>query len=234
MGTADDDLQPIKDAFRQRHPSPIEEVIKVDQTDEEIIADEIDEYVVTDAIRSHYTAIFDSYRETPNKPHEGIAIWVSGFFGSGKSSFAKMLGLVDREPDDRWGSRLRARFASARGDTKLAGPAQDHQREDPDARGHLRRLDRPRHPQRQPDADRDHVSALPQSLGYAKDLDLAELEIALEEQRQARSVRGRVPASSIGKDWDDREGKGRLRAQRGERACMHSSTRRPTRWRTPG
>src|SRR4029078_2071725 len=71
----------------------IEEVIKVDQTDEEIIREEIKEYVVTDAIRAHYTNVFDAYRETPNKPHEGIAIWVSGFFGSGKSSFAKMLGL---------------------------------------------------------------------------------------------------------------------------------------------
>ena len=48
---------------------------------------------MTDAIRSHYTGIYEAYRETPNKPHEGIAIWVSGFFGSGKSSFAKMLGL---------------------------------------------------------------------------------------------------------------------------------------------
>src|SRR6187397_1338891 len=72
----------------------IEEVIKVDQTDEEIIRDEINEYVVTEAIRTHYTGIFDAYRATPNKPHEGIAIWVSGFFGSGKSSFAKMLGLA--------------------------------------------------------------------------------------------------------------------------------------------
>jgi hypothetical protein len=71
----------------------IEEVIKVDQTGDDILRDELNEYVVTDAIRSYYTNIFDAFRETPNKPHEGIAIWVSGFFGSGKSSFAKMLGL---------------------------------------------------------------------------------------------------------------------------------------------
>src|ERR671923_1755089 len=85
--------QTIKALFANDIHRRIEEVIKVDQTDEEILRDEINEYVVTDAIRSHYTNIFDAYRETPNKPHEGIAIWVSGFFGSGKSSFAKMLGL---------------------------------------------------------------------------------------------------------------------------------------------
>ena len=85
--------QPIKTLFANDIHRRIEEVIKVDQTDEEILRDEINEYVVTDAIRSHYTGIYDAYRETPNKPHEGIAIWVSGFFGSGKSSFAKMLGL---------------------------------------------------------------------------------------------------------------------------------------------
>ena len=83
----------IKSLFSNDIHRRIEEVIKVDQTDEEILRDEISEYVVTDAIRSHYTSIFDLYRETPNKPHEGIAVWVSGFFGSGKSSFAKMLGL---------------------------------------------------------------------------------------------------------------------------------------------
>ena len=85
--------QPIKTLFANDIHRRIEEVIKVDQTSDDILRDEINEYVVTDAIRSHYTNIFDAYRETPNKPHEGIAIWVSGFFGSGKSSFAKMLGL---------------------------------------------------------------------------------------------------------------------------------------------
>src|SRR5688500_5373705 len=84
----------IRELFSSDISRRIEEVIKVDQNDEEIIRDEIDEYVVTDAIRAHYTHIFDAYRETPNKPHEGIAIWISGFFGSGKSSFAKMLGVT--------------------------------------------------------------------------------------------------------------------------------------------
>src|SRR2546430_14821364 len=83
----------IKTLFASDIHRRIEEVIKVDQTDEDVLREEIDEYVVTDSIRSHYTGIFERYGETPNKPHEGIGVWVSGFFGSGKSSFAKMLGL---------------------------------------------------------------------------------------------------------------------------------------------
>jgi len=84
----------IKELFASDVSRRIEEVIKVDQTDENILRSEIDEYVATDSIRRFYTSILERYYETPNKPHEGIGIWVSGFFGSGKSSFAKMLGLV--------------------------------------------------------------------------------------------------------------------------------------------
>src|SRR3979411_2999677 len=83
--------EPIKSLFANDIHRRIEEVIKVDQTRDDILRDEISEYVVTDAIRSHYTTIFDAYRETPNKPHEGIAIWVSGFFGSG-NAFATRSG----------------------------------------------------------------------------------------------------------------------------------------------
>src|SRR5689334_19831662 len=109
---------PIKTLFASDIHRRIEEVIKVDQTDDEVLRDEINEYVVTDAIRSHYTHIYDAYRETPNKPHEGIAIWVSGFFGSGKSSFAKMLGLAieNRKIGD---THAAARFGAQAGDKKL-------------------------------------------------------------------------------------------------------------------
>src|SRR6516162_11351754 len=100
----------IKSLFANDIHRRIEEVIKVDQTTDDILRDEINEYVVTDAIRSYYTNIFDAFRETPNKPHEGIAIWVSGFFGSGKSSFAKMLGLAI-ENRDVAGEPAAARFA---------------------------------------------------------------------------------------------------------------------------
>src|SRR2546427_5867169 len=117
----DEDLlmttQPIKTLFASDIHRRIEEVIKVDQTDEEILREEIDEYVVTDSIRSHYTRIFEAYGETPNKPHEGIAIWVSGFFGSGKSSFAKMLGLsIENRPIA--GESAGGRFANGTGDNQ--------------------------------------------------------------------------------------------------------------------
>ena len=82
----------IKDLFANKIDRHIEEVIKVDQTDEEIVYDEIREYVVTDSICKYYRGILDRYWETPKKPHEGVGVWVSGFFGSGKSSFAKNLG----------------------------------------------------------------------------------------------------------------------------------------------
>src|SRR6185369_14403161 len=184
----------------------IEEVIKVDQTDEEIIHDEIDEYVVTDAIRTHYTGIFDAYRETPNKPHEGIAIWVSGFFGSGKSSFAKMLGLsvanrlVAGEP-------AAERFAERAGDKRLSVLLKTINEKIPT---HAVIFD--------VSTDRGIRSGnqtlteimyglFLQSLGYAKDLDLSELEIGLEEKGQLERFKKEYARLFDGKDWDKEKGK---------------------------
>jgi len=84
----------IKDLFATNIERNIEEVIKVDQTDEQLVRQELAEYVATDSIRSHFRTILERYAETPNKPHEGIGVWVSGFFGSGKSSYAKYLGYA--------------------------------------------------------------------------------------------------------------------------------------------
>ena len=84
----------ILDLFDRDVSRRIEEVIKVDQTDAAVVREEIEEYVATDQIRRYYMDVLERFAETPNKPHEGIGIWISGFFGAGKSSFAKILGYV--------------------------------------------------------------------------------------------------------------------------------------------
>jgi hypothetical protein len=72
----------------------IEEIIQVDQADEQSVYAEITEYVATDSIREQYHHLLKAVAEAPTDPHESVGVWVSGFFGSGKSSFAKNLGYA--------------------------------------------------------------------------------------------------------------------------------------------
>jgi hypothetical protein len=173
--------KPIETLFAHDIRRRIEEVIKVDQTDEDVIRAEIDEYVVTDSIRKFYTEVLESYGETPNKPHEGIAVWVSGFFGSGKSSFAKMLGLAV-ENRTIAGESAAERFAAQARDQRLTVLLKTINEKIPT---HAVIFD--------VSTDRGIRSGnqtlteimyglFLRSLGYAKDLDLSELEISLEER----------------------------------------------------
>lgn len=84
----------IGDIFERDIHRRIEEVVKVDQTNESVVADEIAEYVVTDAIARSYRGVLQAVANSVSEPTEGVGIWVSGFFGSGKSSFAKILGYI--------------------------------------------------------------------------------------------------------------------------------------------
>jgi len=72
----------------------IEEIIQVDQTDEQSVYSEITEYIATDSIRDQYAALLKAVAEAPTEPHESVGVWISGFFGSGKSSFAKNFGYA--------------------------------------------------------------------------------------------------------------------------------------------
>jgi hypothetical protein len=89
----------ISQLFRNDIERPIETVIHVDLSDARIVAQEIDEYVVTNNIRGHLEELADVYAETARNPSETTNVWVSGFFGSGKSSFAKMVGYALANPD---------------------------------------------------------------------------------------------------------------------------------------
>lgn len=88
----------VRELFRGDIERPIETVIHVDLSDEAIVAHEIEEYVVTENIREHLEELADVYADTARNPSESTNVWVSGFFGSGKSSFAKTLGYAMANP----------------------------------------------------------------------------------------------------------------------------------------
>jgi hypothetical protein len=60
----------------------IEEIIQVDQADERSMYEEITEYIATGSIRDQYAQLLEAIAEAPADPHEGIGVWISGFFGS--------------------------------------------------------------------------------------------------------------------------------------------------------
>ena len=87
-------MQTIEDLLHRDLSRRIEEIIQVHQADEQSVYDEITEYVATDSIREQYYQLFRAIADAPSEPHESIGVWVSGFFGSGKISFAKYLGYA--------------------------------------------------------------------------------------------------------------------------------------------
>ena len=74
----------------------VEGVVKV--FDRSALAAEIREYVVTDKIEDEFKRIFDTFTHVSETIRRGgatrdvVGMWISGFFGSGKSHFAKVLG----------------------------------------------------------------------------------------------------------------------------------------------
>ncbi|MGH9155781.1 MAG: BREX system P-loop protein BrxC [Acidimicrobiales bacterium] len=84
----------IGDLFRRDIGRTIEEVVKVDVADDTVVADEIDEYIVTERIRGQLEDVVREYVDCFDDRSDRTNVWVSGFFGSGKSSFAKVLGYL--------------------------------------------------------------------------------------------------------------------------------------------
>jgi hypothetical protein len=84
----------IADLLDRDFSRPIEEIIKVNNDDEDTVYTELTEYVATGRIKTEYERLFSAMAAAPKSPNEGVGVWISGFFGSGKSSFAKNLGYV--------------------------------------------------------------------------------------------------------------------------------------------
>jgi len=84
----------IHDLFQKDITREINGVIKVDQNDENSVYTELDEYVVTKETLKHLDVFFDRYLHAMSEPTDKTGVWISGFFGSGKSHFLKMLSYL--------------------------------------------------------------------------------------------------------------------------------------------
>jgi len=72
----------------------IKGVVKVGQDDEKNIYQELEEYVVTNELHKHIGDFFQSYKKGIRGNTDKVGVWISGFFGSGKSHFLKIISYL--------------------------------------------------------------------------------------------------------------------------------------------
>lgn len=89
----------IRDMFAEDINRPINGVIKVDQDSADVIEQEVREYVITKELKKHFISFFNYYSDAFDTPTDDIGVWISGFFGSGKSHFLKMLSYILENKD---------------------------------------------------------------------------------------------------------------------------------------
>ncbi len=192
----------LRSLFARPIDRKIEEVIKVDQRNEEAVLNELQEYVVTESLKDYFKLIYDEIITCAKDPREGIGVWISGFFGSGKSSFAKVLGytvgaipVLGRPASEIFKENVK--------DTRLSNL--------------LDLINRtiPIHPiifdvgmERGVRTGSDRITeimykALLRELDYAEDFDLAELEISLEQDGRLKEFE-ELFQQIHGKPWRER------------------------------
>ncbi|WP_196598182.1 BREX system P-loop protein BrxC [Pectinatus frisingensis] len=84
----------IREMFSDDINRSINGVIKVDQSGDDVIEQEVREYVITKELKKHFITFFNYYDDSFDTPTADMGVWISGFFGSGKSHFLKMLSYI--------------------------------------------------------------------------------------------------------------------------------------------
>lgn len=104
----------IEQLFQEDINRKINGVVKVDQDATDVLVQELDEYVITRDLKKHFITFFNNYGDSFHEKTADIGVWISGFFGSGKSHFLKMLSylLANHEVQGiRTVERFRKKFA---------------------------------------------------------------------------------------------------------------------------
>src|SRR5574344_785749 len=101
----------IKDILSIQLENDIKNVIDLNSQQETDIKEELDGFILTESLAGHLSDFLDAFCSDMKES----GVWLSGFYGSGKSYFAKMLGFLIANPTVV-GTSMRERFMP-----KLAG-----------------------------------------------------------------------------------------------------------------
>src|SRR6266567_2707761 len=160
----------------------IEEIIQVDQADEQSVHEEITEYIATDSIRDQYAEVLKAIADAPADPHEGVGVRISGFFGSGKSSFAKNLGYALQHNKTVVGESFATLFKQQIGDERVSNLLDSINTRMP-MEVILFEVAKERDTRKVTERIAELMyTVLLRELDYAEDFDIAELEIELEKE----------------------------------------------------
>lgn len=84
----------IKDIFAKPIDRNIKGVITIGDEQDANVKQELEEYVVTHELQKHFHDFFKAYTASINHNTSEMGVWISGFFGSGKSHFLKILSYL--------------------------------------------------------------------------------------------------------------------------------------------
>lgn len=190
----------------------IEKVVTFGNASEENLKHEVSEYVVTERIKDNFEKILDSLYNGMNDSSNEIGIWVSGFYGSGKSSFAKYLGFALKKDMIIDGQAFHERLSNRINSTPIAQTFKSIiAKHDPA----IILLDCA--------TEQIKGGTLPPILelliakvyhlaGYSTDSQLANFERMLQNDAKLEKFKTRI-SSDYGKDWDDIKLNDQLRAK---------------------
>ena len=89
----------IKSLFKKDIFRSINGVVKAHQLDDRSVWQELDEFVITRELDKHLRKFLSAYLNVVDNPRDPavtgkMGVWISGFFGSGKSHFLKVLSYL--------------------------------------------------------------------------------------------------------------------------------------------
>lgn len=84
----------INDTFQKPIGRDLRGVIVVGNNGDNNAQQELEEYVVTKELQKHFATFFHNYRKGVENRTPKTGVWISGFFGSGKSHFLKILSYL--------------------------------------------------------------------------------------------------------------------------------------------